>query len=108
MKPSAGTMNRFSKQSFESCEGEARAALVRELAAVLTGRIVGAPKFHLRVRELVTELRALGHDLWSFDEDDDVEVWLPSWATPSGPGLVVSFTPDRVSVEWSEAAPPSE
>ena len=36
----------------------------------------------------------LGHDLWSFDESDGLEIWTPSYPDGSGPGIVVTFTPD--------------
>ncbi|HEY4058664.1 MAG TPA: hypothetical protein VGM39_18755, partial [Kofleriaceae bacterium] len=30
----------------------------------------------VEARRIVEELRALGHDLWSFDEDDEFQIWL--------------------------------
>jgi hypothetical protein len=41
--------------------------------------------------------------LWSFDDSDEMEVWCPNYQTPSGPGIVVTFMPDAVTVEWSAA-----
>ena len=51
---------------------------------------------------LVSDLRSLGHDLWSFDEDDDFEIWCPDYARPTGPGIIVTFRPDSVEVAWKE------
>ncbi len=30
-----------------------------------------------------------------------MEVWSPNYQAPSGPGIVVTFRPDNVNVEWS-------
>jgi len=81
----------------------ARAVRCQELAQVLSERLRGAPDFHQRVRSLVSDLRSLGYDLWSFDDSDEMEVWCPNYQTPSGPGIVVTFMPDAVTVEWSAA-----
>lgn len=94
-------MRRFTKQAFlESTEPE-RAELCVELGAALMARIEASRDFHAAVYALVDELRGLGHDLWSFDESDDTQTWCPNWDPPSGPGIVVVFSPDAVSVEWS-------
>jgi hypothetical protein len=69
-------MKRFSKAVFDLCNSAEKAALSVELARFLSERLKGTPDFHQGVRELVAELRALGHDLWSFDETDDIRSWL--------------------------------
>ncbi len=98
-----GPTARFVASAFSALSSDARADRCRELSRYLTERVRAAPQFHDCVRELVAELRSLGHDLWSFDESpDELEIWCPNYATPSGPGIVVTFTPDDVRVEWSE------
>lgn len=94
-------MERFRKSEFLRKQGPAREALCKDLAQLLAEHLKGEPDFHHRVRGLISELRLLGHDLWSFDESDDMEVWSPNYQTPSGPGIVVTFRPDNVDVEWS-------
>lgn len=94
-------MARFSKVEFVGVPDSVRAERCDELARVLTDQLKGVVKFHERVASLVTELRAAGHDLSSFDESDDMEVWGPNYVHPSGPGIVVTFRPDDVSVEWA-------
>lgn len=64
-------------------------------------RLKSAASFHACVASLVSELGATGHDLWSLDDSDEMEMWGPNYETPTGPGIVVTFRPDVVSVEWS-------
>jgi len=48
---------------------------------------------------LVEELRRLGHDLWSFDEDDDFQIWCGSWTARKHPWeliLYVNFREDEI------------
>lgn len=95
-------MEDFSKDAFEGTDDAGRQALAAALATSLAESLAGAREFHAGVRELVARLRALGHDLWNFDESDDREVWCPNYRTPSGPGLVVTFTSTGVDVDWSQ------
>ena len=95
-------MNRFAKSEFMKHGDMSRGILCRDLAQLLARDLRGGPGFHDRVQELVSQLRLLGHDLWSFDESDEMEIWSPNYQTPSGPGIVVTFRPDHVDVEWSD------
>jgi hypothetical protein len=70
------------------------------MAGELRRRFECTRDFHNTVRSLVEELRSAGYDLWSFDEDDDFEIWGPNYRTPTGPGIVVTFRLDEVTVEW--------
>jgi hypothetical protein len=94
-------MLRFSKSELLRLPDSLRAERCRELACTLAERLKEAENFHAIVVSLVSALRAVGHDLWSFDESDDVEVWGPNYEKPSGPGIVVTFRPDEVIVEWT-------
>lgn len=94
-------MERFSKLAFDAATDEVKDDLSGALAAELSRRLAAEPSFHEGVRRLIEELRALGHDLWSYDEEDDMEAWGPDYQTPSGPGIVVTFTTHGVSVEYS-------
>ena len=95
-------MERFDKSEFLRRQGPAREALCQELAKLLSEALRREPNFHEGVQRLVSELRLRGHDLWSFDASDDFEAWCPDYHTPSGPGIVVTFRPDEVEVEWTE------
>lgn len=94
---------RFSKEEFRSLPtDEARAGLGEELAAILAKRMRASDSFGTEARACVDELRELGHDLWSFDEDDEFQTWCPNYENPTGPGIVITFSaPNEVTVEWS-------
>ena len=91
---------RFSRQAFLERSENERLVACADLS--LTSRLNEGTEFHAQVRALVEELRALGHDLWSYDEDDDFEIWGPDYQRPSGAGLVVTFRTNSVLVEWSD------
>lgn len=82
-----------------------RSALCAELADVLHRRLRDEPEFHAGVAKLIGELRAAGHDLWSFDADDDMEAWCPNYRTPTGPGIVITFRTDGVEIGYSGDKP---
>ena len=71
---------RFSYTAF--VEAGDRSRLVQELAAELTRRLQAASDAEAEARVLVQELRTLGHDLWSFDESLDFQIWCGDWVTP--------------------------
>jgi hypothetical protein len=93
-------MDRFSRARFEGLSPERRWELCTELAQHLSRQLRGRA-FHKAVYALVAELKFVGHDLWSQDEDDEFQVWGPNYENPrSGGGLVITFTvPDEVTVE---------
>jgi hypothetical protein len=82
-----------------------RGGLCRDLAALLHERLACAPEFQRGVKTLIEELRALGHDLWSFDEDDDASIWCQDWTKAAAPGIVITFRTTGVDVTWSAATP---
>ena len=94
---------RFSRSEFLGVvEDGARTSLCSALGEVLSRRIRQSPAFGAEARACVAELRALGHDLWSFDESTDFQIWCPNYAQPTGPGIIVTFTESEdVVVEWS-------
>jgi hypothetical protein len=96
------TVERFSKREFDALSELERHTRCEELGQVLVARIKDAPNFHSAVASVVSDLRGLGHDLWSFDESDDMEAWCPDYSKPSGPGLVITLYPDDVDVAWSK------
>ena len=91
---------RFAKSRFLAASEDERQILCEALAEELARRILSSSAFHDDVWHAVQALRALGHDLWSFDESDEFSLWCPNYATPTGPGIVVTFRPDAVEVEW--------
>ncbi len=94
----------FSRAKFDGIHEADRDALCTRLAAAITKRLASDLHFHDLVGSVVSELRALGHDLWSFDQDGDTfEIWCPNYAHPTGPGLVITFRFDGpTEVRWSK------
>lgn len=93
---------RFARANFIDANDQGRAVLCAELSAILARRMREACAFHAGARGCIEELRAIGHDLCSFDESDEFQIWCPNYQGPAAPGIVVRFShPDEVSVEWS-------
>ena len=65
--------DRFSYASLAASADRERFA--SELQDVLTQRLRGAADPVRECRVVVDELRVLGHDLWSFDESTDFQIW---------------------------------
>lgn len=98
--------DRFSLISFERASDSERKTLCAELVEIIDDMSAGKGAFHERVHGVVAELKRLGHELYSFDEDDDFEAWCPSWVGEDGTGLCLYFVRDGVSrVQWSERKP---
>jgi hypothetical protein len=90
------------KATFDQSNDAQRKALCQRLSELLSERLRGASTFHAAVLAIVSELRASGHDLWSYDAGDDFEVWGPNYVRPLGPGIVITFRADnRCDVAWS-------
>jgi len=98
------SLAQFDRAAFLARAGEEREALCNRLAADLSTRVRGAAPLHDAVMAAIAELRSAGHDLWSFDADDDFEIWGPNYMTPTGPGIVIMFhQDDATTVEWRSA-----
>jgi hypothetical protein len=96
------TMTGFTRAAFEAAGTEERDALCARLAAELSSTLAGERRFHDAVAAAVAELREGGHDLWSYDENDEFEVWGPNYVSPSGPGLLITFRASGpTEVSWS-------
>lgn len=99
-------MHGFSKAALEQLPVSERVARCCELSALLTQRMADATDLHRAAHGFVSELRALGHDLWSFDESDDFEIWCSNYAEPTGPGIVATFRREEVTAAWSNPTEP--
>jgi hypothetical protein len=93
-------MQRFTKQAFVAADEEARTKLAAALACVIEERIRQSDDLFAAIDAMVAELRELGHDLWSFDESIDWATWGPDYTRPTGPGIIITFQRDAVSVGW--------
>ena len=76
------------------------------LASALSARLPSGSSesdFHESCYTLIDELRSNGHELWSFDESDDFQIWGPDYTKPGRIGIVVTFQMDGgVEVSWSK------
>lgn len=90
------------RASFIALDAPEREAACARLGAYLTERVRAAPGFNGSVTRLVVDLRAAGHDLWSFDSDGEWELWCADWTKGENPGIVVRFAPgEPCTVDWS-------
>ncbi|MEO8548995.1 MAG: hypothetical protein ABI678_03455 [Kofleriaceae bacterium] len=99
-------MDDFSKAAFDASDENSKAALSESLARELAEAIRHGDDFHRAVVSSISRLKALGHDLWNYDEEDDWEVWGPDYGTPKGPGILITFERDSVRVAWTAAFKP--
>ncbi|TQF09051.1 hypothetical protein FJV41_46655 [Myxococcus llanfairpwllgwyngyllgogerychwyrndrobwllllantysiliogogogochensis] len=94
----------FSYESFAQTRDQTR--LSCELEQVLAVRLKSAAAPDAEGHRIATELRALGHDLWSFDESTDFQIWCGDWKSPKHPGeltVTISYRdeePRSVSVAF--------
>jgi hypothetical protein len=95
------TLEAFRRERVLSLPKWEREVTIRQLERVLLPRIEGREDLHAVVLDLVKDLRELGWDLWSFDSDDDRELWCPDWGKPTGAGIVLTLTPGCLEVGWS-------
>ena len=92
----------LSRTHLEALPERERQSVLKELGAELASRVLGAPDFDSRVEEIISEMRARGHDLWLFDSDGEWQSWCGDWTKPEGEGgkLILHFDP----VEGVEAS----
>ena len=96
-------MERFSASNFEHANDSVRHALCAELGDALSALVRKERSFHDTVARSIAGLRQLGHDLWSYDEDDEVSVWAPNYTQRiRRTGLFITFRADGpTEVVWS-------
>ena len=79
----------YSRHSFENSSDSA--ALARNLADLLTDRLRRASDVRAEARALVAELRAVGHDLFSWDESTECETWGDDYVRPRTARIIVEL-----------------
>ena len=88
----------YDRRSFE--EAVPNEALSSRLAAVLTERLCLAADPAREARVMVAELKSLGHQLYSWDESDDFQIWGDDYVRP-GPNRII------VELRYPEGEPAS-
>jgi hypothetical protein len=100
---------RFSPTALIELPEVERKGRLLTLEAELTAAIAPSAtrdQFFSLSRQLIDRLRALGHDLSSFDGDgEEFETWCGDYSRKGGGGpLIITFRyPRRVQVEWSSS-----
>lgn len=95
---------RYSFRKLKQAAPGVRLAELSRLAQELTARLGAGSNFEKDILAIIEDLRALGHDLWNFDQDVEWQIWSHDYATPRpGAGLFLRFdAPSRVEVTWAE------
>ena len=93
---------KFSRIYLEKISSEDKKILLLEMSKVIS-RIISIENFDQNVKEVIEELRKIGHDLWCFDSDDDFQIWCGDWTKKEKMGkLVLDFTKiNPVIVSWN-------
>ena len=96
----------FSRSEFESATNPG--ALAKRLADILTARLAAVTDPSIEVAEAVTQLKRLGHDIYSWDASDDFEIWGDSYVPPHGANRLLvhfSFAPGEARIVTAEFSP---
>lgn len=98
---------RFSHARFAGADNTGVEQLCRNLAYEVVNPVSGAADLNDVMVPVIERLRSGGHDLWSFDQDTDVEAWSADWSRPSaGPSLTVEVRlPLFVRISWGRPGP---
>lgn len=105
---SGAAVNTFAKLVFERLDPEGKASLSRRLAELLSDRLTHAADSDDEVGGIIEDLRRVGHELFSLDEDVGRQVWGRDYTKSSAPGLLIEFVaPHAVDVTWEGEAAPS-
>ena len=85
-------MQILSPEAIERLDAEARSRYLTDLAHALSLRVKACPDFAAEARAIVAECKASGHELSSFDEDDDWQVWCAGFGSGAGASkLIISL-----------------
>lgn len=80
-----------------------RNARCEELAKLLADRLEAARNFEDEVFAIVQDLRGLGYELYSLDEDVGHQAWGRSYVRPTSPSLLLDiYAPSSVFIKWTE------
>jgi hypothetical protein len=74
--------HRFSYDRFVAGTDADRQRLADDLAQELTRRVQASADPAQAGYDCVDDLKSVGHDLWSFDESDDFQLWCGDWTAP--------------------------
>ncbi len=72
---------KFSSEGFAAAQD--RESLAKELQGAIEVRLRESTDPEAEAKVIVSELRGLGHDLWSYDESAHFQTWCADWASPA-------------------------
>jgi hypothetical protein len=78
----------YSRDSFESSTDSA--SLAKSLSDHLTQRLRSARDVRAEAHAIVSDLKVLGHELFSWDETDDWQIWGDDYVRPKHQRIIVS------------------
>jgi len=84
-----GLGEQYSRRSFENATDSA--LLARKLAELVSDRLRRASDVRTEARVIVAGLRALGHNLFSWDRSIDWETWGDDYAKPEATRILVEL-----------------
>jgi hypothetical protein len=90
----------FSREDFE-CSADPRRLCVA-LQERLVPRLQAATDRIREARAIVDDLRQAGHELWSWDESDDLSIWCDDYGNPPRP------TRFLIEMRWPSPDDPTE
>jgi|SRR3954451_8018725 hypothetical protein len=107
-----GLGQEYSRHSFEQSNDSE--TLARDLSGILAQRLNAAKNPRSEADVVVEELKLLGHLLFSWDEDEDWQVWGDDYTRPRPNRFIVELrypVGERASADvtfgpWPEAVPP--
>ena len=89
----------WKRSEFESASDPR--SLAKAMSRELTNRLISSSDPEIESRSIVDELRSYGHDLFSWDESTDFQVWGDSYAPPTGRNRII------IEFNYPDDEPPS-
>jgi hypothetical protein len=89
----------FAREAVAAASPEERVSLLKALEQFLFEKF--SMQSNQEVMVIVEHLRGLGHDLWSFDECDDFEIWCPDYTRGSSGIHITFFYGGSCEVGWT-------
>lgn len=94
------TLSSYRYELFAAANEVEREQMLRALELAAISYFDENISLHDGVMKVIGELRAAGHDLWSFDEHDEFELWCHNWTRSQQPGISLEFRQGAVVATW--------
>ena len=94
-------MSRYSREALARLSPGERGTRCAELAEQIAKGLMPGDGYHQSVYAAVEVLRGLGHELWSYDEGDEYQVWGSDYQKNGAIGIIMTCAGMKVLIEWS-------